>query len=169
MFSLDEEVWREFIPKPVIAVILLYQVNKDHDMLYPNNVYYVGEKDKIEQPFFLRQTIGNACGTVALLHALCNNVETKPDGVGNDFKEGSFLDTYYSKFRNATPDEKAAYLYDDVVVEQNHKEIAESSEARASGKNPQGSAAEKLNPPPVDPNSLYCHFVTYVSKNGCLW
>lgn len=82
-------------------------------MLYPNNVYYIPTAD-MRLPFFMRQTIGNACGTVSLLHALCNNQDK------GEFVKDSFLDTFYNKFKDSSPSERADYLYEDVVVEQNH-------------------------------------------------
>jgi ubiquitin carboxyl-terminal hydrolase L3 len=91
-------------------------VNKKLDMLYPNNVYYIPREEASRQPFFVRQTIGNACGTVALLHALCNN----QDKVDGGFAKDSFLDSFYQKFLNSTPMERADFLYEDEGVEQNH-------------------------------------------------
>ena len=72
----------------------------------------------------MRQTIGNACGTVALLHALCNNHDKA------DFIKDSFLDTFYNKCKDSSPLERADYLYEDVLVEQNHQKIADLSEAK---------------------------------------
>lgn len=33
-----------------------------------------------KQVYFVRQTVGNACGTIGLLHALLNNAEVLPPG-----------------------------------------------------------------------------------------
>jgi ubiquitin carboxyl-terminal hydrolase L3 len=96
---MEPDVWQNFIPSPILAVVLLYQVNKDKDMLYPDNVYYLPKDDVSAQPFFLRQTIGNACGTVALLHALCNN----EDKCNKGFVRNSFLDTFCTKMSRTPP------------------------------------------------------------------
>lgn len=90
-------------------------MKKDKDILYPGSCYKTTDRDKVDQPFFMRQTIGNACGTVALLHALCNN-----EGRETNFVKDSFLDTFVSRFRNATPLERADFLYEDVLVETSH-------------------------------------------------
>jgi ubiquitin carboxyl-terminal hydrolase L3 len=87
-------------------------------MLYPDNIYYIPRADT-PQPFFMKQTIGNACGTVALLHAICNNQDKV------DFVKDSFLDIFYSKCKESSAIERADYLYEDVVVEQNHQQIAD--------------------------------------------
>jgi hypothetical protein len=31
-----------------------------------------------ERLLYMKQTIGNACGTIAVLHSLCNNMDTVP-------------------------------------------------------------------------------------------
>ena len=33
----------------------------------------LGEERAVDGAYFIKQTIGNACGTVGLIHALCNN------------------------------------------------------------------------------------------------
>ena len=62
----------------------------------------------------MRQTIGNACGTVALLHSLCNNQDIA------DFAKDSFLETFMTRCKAANPMERADFLYEDALVEQNH-------------------------------------------------
>ena len=96
-------------------------------MLYPGNRYFTSEKDQREPPFFIKQTIGNACGTVALLHALCNNTESG-DNQETRVERGSFIDKYVSNFRNGTPMERADFLYEDVSVEENHQKMAQVSD-----------------------------------------
>jgi len=66
---------------------------------------------------------------VALLHALCNNEDKFEDSRG--FVKDSFLDNFVHRFRNASPQERADFLYEDVVVEENHQKIADASEAKA--------------------------------------
>ncbi|TNV76497.1 hypothetical protein FGO68_gene15102 [Halteria grandinella] len=168
VFSMDAEVWQNFIPQPVLAVILLYQVNRDGDLLYPNNSYFTSEKDRVDQPFFVKQTIGNACGTVSLLHALCN---TGLRESSSNFEKDSFLDKYVSTFRNSTPQERADFLYEDVSVEQNHQHIAESSEAKLQKPEPLNtSQQQQQSQENQDPSEmLYCHYVTFIEKNGNLW
>ena len=65
---------------------------------------------------------------MALLHALCNN-EDKVEGC-RGFVKDSFLDNFVSKFRNSYPQDRADFLYEDVLVEENHQKIADASEAK---------------------------------------
>ncbi|KAI8852110.1 hypothetical protein BC829DRAFT_440855 [Chytridium lagenaria] len=70
IWSLDDEML-SFVPRPVLAVLLLFPITpkkaeeerlKAEGVKPPSSVY------------FLRQTIGNACGTIGILHALGNNL-----------------------------------------------------------------------------------------------
>ena len=53
-----------------------------------------------------------------------NTVE-KCGGIEN----GSFIDQYVNDFKNATPLDRADFLYEDVVIEQNHQNIAVAGES----------------------------------------
>lgn len=57
------------VPKPVISVLLLYPLDEVYD-LTP-----LGVLDNDSGVIFIRQTISNACGSVAILHALVNNYD----------------------------------------------------------------------------------------------
>lgn len=59
------------------ALIFLYEIKEQHkEVIYQQNDQTPQEeKMKLlqdENPFFIIQKISNACGTIALLHALCN-------------------------------------------------------------------------------------------------
>ncbi len=68
---------------------------------------------------FVKQTIGNACGTIALLHACCNTVE-QAGGV----REESFLENFLQIPQ--TPYERAQYLMEDEKFEKTHEAMAHS-------------------------------------------
>jgi hypothetical protein len=73
MFSLDDEMLT-FVPQPCLAVILLFPYEEMQK-------FKAEERAAIEQGgqtispkvFYMKQLIGNACGTVAVMHALGNN------------------------------------------------------------------------------------------------
>ena len=73
---LSTEDWAlAMVPQPVIAVLFLYPI-KDKVEEYRKQE---DEKIKAEgqvvskEVYYMKQTVGNACGTVGLLHALANN------------------------------------------------------------------------------------------------
>ena len=92
VYSLDGEAWLT-LPHPVQAVVLLYQIKSQHNDRIKGEIQEqvkkVSTEAKSEVPFFIKQTIGNACGTIALLHAICNNVN-EVGGVRQD----SFLEDF---------------------------------------------------------------------------
>lgn len=75
--------------------------------------------------YFTKQTIGNACGTVGLLHALGNNSQCLSFGKfypGYTIHccfvttlEDGFLKTFFEKTKNMSPEERAQYLEEDEV------------------------------------------------------
>jgi ubiquitin carboxyl-terminal hydrolase L3 len=111
VYALDDDVWSGFIPQPVLAVILLYQIKKQHEDLIAKDQQELTE----ESPFFVKQKIHNACGTIALLHAVCNTISH----VGA-FREESFLETFMMLNEKSTPDERADYLNNDQRLEETH-------------------------------------------------
>lgn len=52
----------------------------------------------------MKQTIGNACGTVAILHAILNNMDAL------DIREETFLKNFYERSETMTPIERAELL-----------------------------------------------------------
>lgn len=56
----------------------------------------------------MKQTIGNACGTIALLHAVCNSV--KPPAAALEVARGSFLEKFLLATQPLSPEERGSYL-----------------------------------------------------------
>jgi ubiquitin carboxyl-terminal hydrolase L3 len=80
IYSLDDE----FLPHPALALILIF----------PTSAAYEAEKAKVEATYekysgfgpgedvtWFKQTINNACGLYAILHAVCNGDATKYIGI----------------------------------------------------------------------------------------
>jgi ubiquitin carboxyl-terminal hydrolase L3 len=80
IYSLDDE----FLPRPAIALILIF----------PTSAAYEAEKSKVEATYekysgfgpgedvtWFKQTINNACGLYAILHAVCNGDATNSIGI----------------------------------------------------------------------------------------
>jgi ubiquitin carboxyl-terminal hydrolase L3 len=78
------------IPQPVAAVIMLYpltDVQQEHRRNEQKQVSPVPE-----DVWFIKQRIGNACGTIGLLHALLNT----PEGLRNvAIRPDSWLHSFY--------------------------------------------------------------------------
>ena len=125
VFSLEPDMW-SFLPMPISSIIFLYEIKDEH-----KEVIYAAQKTedqdallKEENPFFVKQNISNACGTIALLHSLCNTVEN----VGGA-KEGSILrdfmeKTKSSEYSDQQGDVRAKYINESDEVETVHMKYA---------------------------------------------
>lgn len=93
--------------------------------------------------FYMKQVIHNACGTIALVHAVANNKDiTLKDGV---------LKAYLEKSKDMTPEERGKLLENDSAFTITHQTLAQEGQT-------------DVNQPEVNH-----HFVALVEKNGVLF
>ncbi|KAG2383169.1 hypothetical protein C9374_004506 [Naegleria lovaniensis] len=144
VFGLDDELL-ELVPRPVVGVMLLFPLTKENQELQSKEDAE-SEKQKDTFPkdlFFMKQTIGNACGTVAIVHSLANNAALL------NIDKDSFLKDFLDASQGKTPDQIAQALEKDNRVEEAHASSALST---------QNSSAV------VEDTNL--HFVCFVEKEG---
>ncbi|XP_044071579.1 ubiquitin carboxyl-terminal hydrolase isozyme L3 isoform X2 [Siniperca chuatsi] len=97
--------------------------------------------------YFIKQTIGNACGTIGLIHAVANNkthLEFEPDSPLKKFLEQS---------AKMTPEERATFLEKDESIRVTHESSAQEGQTEAP------SLDEKVN----------LHFICFVNVGGQLY
>uniref|UniRef100_A0A094ZZS8 Ubiquitin carboxyl-terminal hydrolase n=1 Tax=Schistosoma haematobium TaxID=6185 RepID=A0A094ZZS8_SCHHA len=70
IFSLDDDMLA-FVPEPVISLLFLYPLETSIENAS------LGVKDNSSNVVLIKQTVGNACGTIAILHAIAPNAESK--------------------------------------------------------------------------------------------
>ncbi|CAN1185085.1 Ubiquitin carboxyl-terminal hydrolase 3 [Linum perenne] len=94
VYGLDEELLA-MVPQPVLAVIFLYPLTaqSEQERLQQEGVV----KDPNEKVYFMKQTVGNACGTIGLLHAV-GNIRSSIN-----LLEGSFLDRLFKSTASMDP------------------------------------------------------------------
>ncbi|KAK7386272.1 hypothetical protein VNO78_26391 [Psophocarpus tetragonolobus] len=105
VFGLEEELL-EMVPKPVLAVLFLYPITAktEEERLQQESE----KKDYSSKVYFMKQTVGNACGTIGLLHAVGNiTSEVK-------FVEGSFFDKFFKSTASMDPLQRAVFLENDL-------------------------------------------------------
>ena len=101
-----------------------------------------------EPVLWFKQTIGNACGFMGLLHATSNG------GAKEYIREGATLDVLLKQAVPLKPKERAELLYDSEAVEEAHMAAAQLGDTRA--------------PPAEDENGF--HFITFAKAgDGHLW
>ncbi|XP_027915633.1 ubiquitin carboxyl-terminal hydrolase 3-like [Vigna unguiculata] len=123
VFGLDEELL-EMVPKPVLAVLFLYPITAktEEERLQQENE----KKDYSNKVYFMKQTVGNACGTIGLLHAL-GNITSEVKLV-----EGSFFDKFFKSTASMDPLQRAVFLENDRDMEVAHSVAATAGDTVAS-------------------------------------
>ena len=113
---------------------------------------YFKEEQKTNQEispdvYFMKQTVGNACGTIALIHSVANNLDTI------ELAKESILQSFIKATQEMDADQRAAKLETDVGLSTAHEE----------------SAAEGQTEAPDRDYKLDLHFIAFVAKNGSLY
>lgn len=122
LFSTEE--WAlEMIPQPVVAVIMLYPLSDAQESHRSSDVIASEEimKDKV---WFIKQRIGNACGTIGLLHSLLNIPKPLQ---GSTFKANSWMHSFANDCPiSMSPINKAEILEGDQKVASLHDQATSS-------------------------------------------
>jgi len=145
---LSTEDWAlDMVFPPVLALLFLFPVKPSVETFRREEDARIKEEGQVvsAQLFFTKQTVGNACGTVGLLHALLNNKDKL------DFAPGSFLETFEENTRGKTAEERAVMLEEDEGLDTAHESAA------AEGQSNQV------------PGGVNTHFITFVEKEGSLY
>ncbi|KAK9203416.1 hypothetical protein WN943_013670 [Citrus x changshan-huyou] len=123
VYGLDDELLA-MVPQPVLAVLFLYPLtvqSEEERRLQDND-----KKEFSKNVYFMKQTVGNACGTIGLLHAVGNvTSEIK-------FQDDSFFDKFYKSTANLDPQERAAFLENDKEMEVAHSVAASAGDTEAT-------------------------------------
>lgn len=113
------------LPQPVIAVMFLFPINDKTNVLYEKLMNSHKSEPHSKSLFFIKQTIDNACGTMALLHSILNNLS-----VCQPVKD-SMLDKYYHGALSKTPKERADLLEDNKELAESHEQCAQNGSTEA--------------------------------------
>ncbi|CCK69885.1 ubiquitin-specific protease YUH1 KNAG_0D01330 [Huiozyma naganishii CBS 8797] len=112
IFSIDDPSLLEFLPRPMVAIVLLFPIQK-------NKPAVGSAENKGTTPIWLKQNFKNACGLYALLHILVNNkhlltkgsalleyLESNDGHVGQNIDQFivDFIDTYKQDFIQSSGD-----------------------------------------------------------------
>lgn len=133
-----EEEALAFTPQPVYALLLIYPlgeqkiITKDENNVDDKNVW------------FIKQTIPNACGTIALLHILGNLRKKFP------LDESSVADLFFKKVHDMSSDERAKELEKNIEIKKLHKEFAEPGTTPLSN----------------DVANVDTHYTVFLEENG---
>ncbi|KAF1942998.1 cysteine proteinase [Clathrospora elynae] len=132
VFSIDDPDLLGFVPRPAHALILVFPVNKTYETFRvqedKNKAEYEGHGPD-EEVVWYKQTIGNACGLIGLLHAVSNGTaraHIQPD---------SNLAKLLSDAIPLKPVERADLLYESQALETAHQDAASGGDSAAPAAN----------------------------------
>ncbi|XP_029356171.1 ubiquitin carboxyl-terminal hydrolase isozyme L1 [Echeneis naucrates] len=130
------------VPKPCCALMLLFPLTQQHESFRQQQADKVAENAEV---YFLKQTVVNSCGTIALLHAVANNKSKLT------FDTGSALKKFLDETANMSANDRAKHLEKNQAIREAHDEVAVQGQCRPE--------ADKIN----------FHFITFVNVNGQLY
>ena len=139
----------DIVPTPRLAVIFLFPTTLppgEPDTQHSRNSN-VDKQAAVKSPFFMKQFIANACGTIALLHAFCNNKDVL------NITKGTFVDKYYDEAKDMNPEEKGKLL-------ENSEELDKVQD---------GFARQGQTSVPNRDDNVDMHFVCFVHFDGWLY
>ncbi|KAF3051231.1 hypothetical protein E8E11_007998 [Didymella keratinophila] len=124
VFSLDPELL-SFVPRPVHALILVFPTTEEYERRVRVEDFDVkdvleGEEDR--EVMFFRQTINNACGLYAILHAVCNGEAS------NSFAPNSIIDHLLKDCLPVHPKDRALALENNQELERAYAEMAQKGD-----------------------------------------
>ena len=145
------------LPHHVVSLTLLFPINEKYEeYCRKQEADLIGSTQKIPKDlYFMKQTISNACGTVAMIHAVANNLEHI------QLEEGSFLKNFFEETVNKTPEERALALESDDGICAIHDQVAQESQT-----NPKTPNLEDGDVGCVRLCKLCYHYVTFVENGG---
>ncbi|XP_053680835.1 ubiquitin carboxyl-terminal hydrolase [Anopheles nili] len=147
IYGMDDEVL-DMVPKPAKSLIFLYPCSKAYEDLRAKEDEELKDQN-IEHPkslFFTRQYVHNACGTIALIHAVLNNPDI-------EIEEGSVLKNYFNEVKDLSPKERGELLNKCTEFKKTHEENALQGQ----------TAAPDIN------DAVYHHFIAFVHVDGKLY
>jgi ubiquitin carboxyl-terminal hydrolase L3 len=135
------------VPGPVHAVLLLFPISPQTEAARAEQAERDGGEARVPAGcVYLRQTIGNACGTIAMLHAVANSP------VRAAVAPASFFDQFLKETDGMDPAARGAWLERSDAVEAVHAVSAQEGQSDV---------------PPED-QDIDLHFVALVESGGRL-
>lgn len=147
VFGLDPELLL-MVPQPCLALMLLFPVTEKYHEFSRQQEEAMRGVEVSDKLYYMKQTISNACGTVALMHSVINNV------IGEKIRlEAGPLKTFVEATLSLSPEERAVKLEADDAICSSHDSAAREGQTRA---------------PDRDERVDY-HFVSFVPVGGNLY
>ncbi|KAL2257496.1 hypothetical protein VTK26DRAFT_101 [Humicola hyalothermophila] len=159
VYSLDDPKALAHIPRPAYALLVTIPLTAAWKVRCEAEDEALGDPDvrnrdgaacaREKAVIWFKQTIDNACGSIALLHCTINGAASK------FILPGTTLDQLRNDALPLTKDERAQVLYDNSAFEEAHQSVAVVGDTRKPAVGSVGGLGQ--------------HFVAYVRVVGHLW
>ncbi|KAJ0050872.1 hypothetical protein NL108_009271 [Boleophthalmus pectinirostris] len=130
------------VPKPCCALMLLFPLTQQHESFRQQQADKVAADSGV---YFLKQTVGNSCGTIALLHSVGNNKGKMT------FNDSSALKKFLDDTAGMSAEDRAKQFEGNQAIKEAHNNVAAQGQCRPE--------ADKVN----------FHFIAFVNVNGELF
>ncbi|KAH7355682.1 ubiquitin C-terminal hydrolase L3 [Pyrenochaeta sp. MPI-SDFR-AT-0127] len=128
VLSLDDPELLAFLPRPAYALILVFPTTADYEKRTKDEeaklVQWQSSAADADVVFF-KQTINNACGLYAVLHAVCNG------GARSQMERGSLILRLLQTCLPLRPDAAALAIEDSAELERAYTEVAKKGATEA--------------------------------------
>ena len=142
VFSFDEELLA-MIPRPVYSTVFLFPIGDPEGAIETRYTEAVPLEGPV--PWFSKQTVANACGTIAIIHSVLNNLSVLK------IKPGSWLEKFIVEAKDKSPDDRAKLIEDSEDLLEIHEENATGDDT------------------PITEASMTSHFIAFILLDGKLW
>ncbi|MCJ1399884.1 ubiquitinyl hydrolase 1 [Xylographa trunciseda] len=128
VYSIDDPELLAFVPRPAYALLLVFPVDETYEKFRSQEdsgkPEYNGSGPE-EEVMWFKQTIGNACGLIGLLHGASNGPVTKFIDPGSD------LEHLLQEATPLNPIQRADLLYESRALESAHQTAAQKGDTAA--------------------------------------
>nr|XP_042906361.1 ubiquitin carboxyl-terminal hydrolase isozyme L3-like [Parasteatoda tepidariorum] len=161
ILSLDDE-YLDTISQPVLGVIFIFPFTAIYKKYCSNLMRQLEKSLQNVDPkvFFMLQTIRNACGTIAVIHAIANNMEHM------NLNPASIAFKFIKKCIALDPTEKARVFEKDAGIKEAHQSANFYFTPTSQGGS---SSAEKEDSPQAPVKTSDNHYLTLVNVNSKLY
>jgi len=118
------------VPTPILAIMLLFPITEASEKARVEEQKKLEEQKagKPEGVYHVKQTVGNACGTIGLLHAVLNNSDRMK------LQDGKFFAKFLSETKQMDSEERAKALASNKDLEEEHEVVAKAGKTKATAR-----------------------------------
>ncbi|KAF4019864.1 hypothetical protein G4228_011495 [Cervus hanglu yarkandensis] len=116
------------VPAPACALLLLFPLTAQHENFRKKQIEELKGQEVSPKVYFMKQTIGNSCGTIGLIHAVANNRDKL------EFEDGSVLKQFLSETEKLSPEDRAKCFEKNEAIQAAHDAVAQEGQCRVDDK-----------------------------------